>query len=92
MTKKKEEVARMKAAASKKDSPPATTNRGYSTPFTSPTDMINTTIDLLENNNSYIENDITDELSTHSWDSTVINHYHENSLEIRNMIAQWTGS
>ena len=36
VTRKREEVARTKAATNKKDSPPATASRGYSTPFTSP--------------------------------------------------------
>ena len=60
---KREEVAKKKEAARKKDSP-AMEKRGYSTPFTSltdlvtsPTDIMNTTIDLIETNESYEEDD-----------------------------------
>ena len=70
---KREEVGRKKEAAKKKDSP-AADKRGYSTPFTSPIDLANTTIDLIEQNDSYIEDDSNiGDGSAQPWDNTVIN-------------------
>jgi len=66
--------------------------RGASTPFTSPPDVANTTMDLVELDNSY-ENDLlisNRDGSVNPSDETVI-HNTELSQDVRNLIKTLTG-
>jgi len=84
VNRKKEEFVRKKENA-KKEVSPAADKRGYSTPVTSPPDLMNTTIDLIERNESYKEDgtNIYDD-NARSWDETVINNANV-SQEVQNL-------